>query len=173
MKPLSLLLLATVLVACDDDANPFIPQLDVRGNYSLHELTFDPQGTLPQIDLRARTTSTIPRLVLVAGGRAQLVFEDPATGLVTTADAGYSITSAGDVRVDFDAGSSLYRGAFLSRQMTFAYDSAQRSLTFTGTSPDGVDRTRLIALVPEWEDEQLFDPVPGTLRVVYRASTTP
>ena len=168
MKALPLLLAAALLAGCDDDSDPIAPDLDVRGNYSLTTLTFDPQGSLPAVDLRARITGSVPRLVLVTGGRAQLVFEDPSTGLVTTAEASYAITSAGDVSVTFDEASAMYRGSFLSRRMTFAYDSAQHALTFTGASPDGIDRQRLIAAVPEWAQEQLFDPVPGTLQVTYR-----
>jgi hypothetical protein len=171
MKTVPLLLLAAVLLGCEGD-DPSAPEIDVRGNYTLTELTFDPQGSLPQIDLRTRISGSLPRLVLVTAGRAQLVFEEPTTGLVTTANANYAITSAGGVRVDFEEAGSLYRGTFLSRNMTFAYDSIQRSLTFSGTSPDGVDRARLIALAPELQGEQLFDPVPGTLRVVYRVSAT-
>ena len=174
MKTLRALLLATTLVACDDDgpSGPRTPDVDARGNYSLTELTFDPQGSLPQVDLRARTTSTIPRLVLVSGGRAQLVFEDPATGLVSTADADYTITSTGDVSIEFTDASNAHRGSFLSKRMTFTYDATARTLTFAGTPTEGIERSRLLALVPEWQDEQLFDPVPGTLRVVYRASAT-
>jgi hypothetical protein len=169
MKALPLLVAAVLLAGCDDDSNPTVPpDLDVRGNYSLTTLTFDPQGSLPAVDLRARITGTVPRLVLVNDGRAQLVFEDPSTGLVTTANASYSITSAGDVSVTFDETSTLHRGSFLSRRMTFVYDSAQHTLAFTGASPDGIDRQRLIAAVPEWSQEQLFDPVPGTLQVIYR-----
>jgi hypothetical protein len=171
MKALQFLLAAALLCGCDDDSDPTAPDLDVRGNYSLAALTFDPQGSLPAVDLLARITGSIPRLVLVTGGRAQLVFEDPSTGLVTTADASYSITNSGDVSVSFDEGSTMYRGSFLSRRMTFAYDSAQRSLTFAGASPDGIDRQRLLAVVPEWAQEQLFDPVPGSLQVIFRVDT--
>ena len=172
MKAMRFLLLAGLLGGCDGD-DPAAPDLDVRGNYTLTELTFDPQGLLPNIDLRARITTTIPLLVLVTNGRAQLIFEDLSTGLVTTADASYTITREGGVRVDFGESSSLQRGTFLSRSMTFTYDEGARSLTFAGTSPDGIDRQRLLTLAPEWSQEQLFDPVPGTLRVVYRVEVTP
>jgi hypothetical protein len=172
MKTLRIVMAAALLSACDGDSEPLIPDIDVRGNYALTELSFDPQGSLPNVDLRARTSLTIPRLVLVSDGRAQLIFEDPSTGLVSTADAVYAITPQGDVRVDFGESATAQRGIFLSRRMTFTYDQSIRSLIFAGSSPDGVDRQRLVALVPEWAQEQLFDPVPGTLRVVYRATTT-
>lgn len=166
---LALLLLAVLPSACDDDDGPVAPDLDVRGNYALAELSFDPQGSLPAVDLLARIPSTIPRLVLATNERAQLVYEDLSTGLVTTAAASYAITTAGDVRVTFDEG-SLHRGSFLSRTMTFTFGEQPRTLTFAGASPDGIDLQRLLRLVPEWKEEQLFDPVPGTLRVVYRVN---
>lgn len=172
MKIWWLIVVPALLSACDSD-DPLSPDIDVRGNYTLAELSFDPQGLLPNVDLRARITTTIPRLVLVSDGRAQLVFQDPASGLVTTADASYAITRDGAVRIDFGGSSSLQRNMFLSQRMNFTYDEADRSLTFAGTSPDGVDRQRLLTLVPEWSPEQLFDPVPGTLRVVYRVEATP
>ncbi len=172
MKSLSLLLAAALLGACEGN-DPIVPDLDVRGTYTLMELSFDPQGSLPNVDLLVRLATSIPRLVMANNGRAQLVFEDPATGLVTTAAATYAITRSGEVTVDFGESSSLQRATFLSKRMTFDYDEAGRSLTFAGTSPDGVDRQRLLAVVPEWSDEQLFNPVPGTLRAVYRVQVTP
>lgn len=168
-KVLALLLVTALPIACDDDDGPVAPNLDVRGNYALAELSFDPQGSLPAVDLLARIQTTVPRLVLATNRRAQLVYEDLSTGLVTTADASYEITIAGDVRVTFEQG-SLYRGSFLSRVMTFTFTEQPRTLTFNGTSPDGIDLDRLLRLVPEWREEQLFDPVPGTLRVVYRVN---
>ena len=40
-------------------------------------------------------------------------------------------------------------------------------LEYLEEAPDGVRRGRLIELVPEWADEQLLDPVPGVLQVVF------
>ena len=172
MKALHFMLAAALLGGCGDDSDPAAPDLDVRGNYAMAELTFDPQGSLPGVDLRARISRNVPRLVLATDGRAQLVFEDPATGLVTTANASYTIAEPNRVSVSFDEASTMYRGSFLSRRMTFTYDPSQRTLVFAGASPDGVDRQRLLAAVPEWAQEQLFDPVPGTLQVIFRASAS-
>ena len=141
----------------------------MRGNYTLTELTFDPQGSLPTTDLRSRIVVNVPRLVLANSGLAQLVAEDPATGLVTTAGATYAVLDSTHVRVTFDEGETMFRGSFLSRRMTFTYDPTSRTLSFDGASPDGVDRQRLIATVPEWQQEQLLNPVPGTLHIVFRA----
>ena len=172
MRKLALALFVPLVLACGDDSDPVgAPDLDVRGNYQMTELSFDPQGTLPGVDLRARITGTVPRLVLANAGRAQLVYEDPTTGLVTTVEATYEVTRTGDVRLTFPTSTSLQSGIFLSRVMTFGYDEEQRALTFEGSSPDGVSRQQLLALVPEWSQEQLFDPVPGSLRVAYRVNT--
>lgn len=163
---LAVLAAATLLAACDDNGtNP--PDLNVRGTYLLTELSFDPQGSLPAVDLLARLqTATIPRLVIGTSGRAQLVFENPSSGLITIAPASYDITSAGDVRIDFGSGSNtLYRTVMLSEEMTFAFDSTAHTLRFSAESPDGIDRESLLDLVPEWVGEQLFDPVPGLLIV--------
>ena len=164
-------LLAVALLSGCGDSDPTAPRVDVRGNYTLTELTFDPQGSLPATDLRSRIEVTIPRLVLANNGLAQLIAEDPATGLVTTADASYPVLDSTHVRVTFDEGETMFRGSFLSRRMTFDYNHSARTLTFSGASPDGVDRARLIATVPEWQQEQLLDPVPGTLHVVFRPGT--
>ena len=172
MRNLAFALFVPLLLACGDDGPSGVPDLDARGNYVLTELSFDPQGTLPGVDLRARITGTLPRLVLATGGQAQLVYEDATSGLITTVDATYAPTRAGEVRITFPTSTSLQAGSFLSRTMTFAYDGTNRALIFEGTSPDGVSRQQLLALVPEWAQEQLFDPVPGTLRVVYRVNPT-
>lgn len=170
MRNLAFALFVPLLMACGGDGPSGVPDLDARGTYVLTELSFDPQGLLPSVDLRARITGTLPRLVLATGGQAQLVYEDPATGLITTVDATYQPTRAGEVRITFPTSTSLQAGIFLSRTMTFSFDETNRALTFEGTSPDGVSRQQLIALVPEWTAEQLFDPVPGTLRVIYRVN---
>jgi hypothetical protein len=162
---------AAALSACGDSSDPIqVVDVDVRGTYDLTALKFDPQGSLPEVDLKSRITGTIPRLTLASNGLAQLVFVDPETGLVTLSNATYSVTAAGAVKLDFGTANTLYTKTLLSRNMTFSYTSATRTLTFAGTSPDGVSRTRLIQLAPEWKDEQLFDPVPGTLTVIFQAS---
>jgi hypothetical protein len=165
------LAVAVVAIAagCDDTDDPTqVIDIDARGTYELTELTFDPQGVLPKVDLRSRITGTIPKLTLATNGQAQLVFEDPETGLITVSDATYDVTNAGAIRLDFGSSNSLYDRTFLSREMTFDYTSDPASLTFSAASPEGVSRERLLQLVPEWEDEQLLDPVPGTLTVVFR-----
>ena len=158
--------------ACSDTDNPIqVVDVDVRGTYDLTALKFDPQGVLPEVDLRSRISGSIPRLVLAANGQAQLAFVDPETGLITLSNATYTQTGTGKVRIDFGSANTLYTKTFLSRQMTFDYSSTTHTLSFAAASPDGVTRTRLLQLVPEWDDEQLLDPVPGTLTVTFVAAT--
>lgn len=162
MQVFRLLPVVLVLLSCSGDAaGP--SRTEVQGTYQLTTLMFDPQGSLPAVDLLARMDGAIPRLVLAPAGQAQLVFEDPETGLITTANGTYSTPQAA-VRIDFGTGDE-HQTVLLSRRMTFASDEAATSLTFDGASPDGVARDRLVQLVPEFADEQLLDPVPGQLSV--------
>lgn len=155
-------LAALMLAGCGDASGP--SRTEVAGTYLLTALTFDPQGTLPAVDILARLDGEAPRLVLAPAGEAQLVFEDPATGLITTTNGTYS-TPQGAVRIDFGS-NTAFRNVLLSRRMTFDETTAG-TLVFDALAPDGVDRARLIELVPEFANEQLLDPVPGQLTVVF------
>lgn len=156
------LLAVTLLCACGGDpSGPSRPEL--AGTYALTELRFDPRGVLPEVDLLPRVSGA-PRLVLAPGGEAQLVFEDPATGLVTTVTGAYSTPDQG-ARIDFGSDTG-FRQILLSRRMLFTF-AAPGTLTFQGEAPDSVQRERLVTLVPEWAEEQLLDPVPGRLTVVF------
>lgn len=155
-------LLAAMLVGCGGDpAGPSRPEL--AGTFTLSELRFDPQGVLPEVDIRARMDLTDVHLVLVPDGRAQLRYIDGDTGLLTAVEAAWS-SPAGGVRVHFRAGPAL-RATLLSPRMTFDLAPDPDVLIFDGDAPDGVDRQRLVELVPEWAGEQLLDPVPGRLLV--------
>ncbi|HSJ06151.1 MAG TPA: hypothetical protein VK936_05575 [Longimicrobiales bacterium] len=166
MRLTSLVLAAALLAGCGGDASG-PSRSDAAGTYFLTTLAFDPQGVLPEVDILARVGGDVPRLVLAPGGEAQLVFEDPATGLITIANGTYSTPQSG-VRVDFGA-TTTYSSVLLSRRMTFDAGSGG-TLTFQGTAPDGVARQRLLQLVPEFAGEQLLDPVPGELTVVFTRS---
>jgi hypothetical protein len=163
MRAFRFMPLVMLVLACGGDAaGPSRPE--VAGSYQLTTLTFDPQGSLPVVDILPRLAGAVPRLILAPGGEAQLVFEDPQTGLITTTNGSYS-TPQSAVRIDFGA-NTAFRTVLLSRRMTFAADDAA-TLRFDGTSPDGVTRERLIELVPEFAGEQLLDPVPGQLIVEF------
>jgi hypothetical protein len=163
---------AALFAACGDSDSTGVVSIDARGSYDLSTLRFDPQGSLPDTDLRTSITGTIPKLTLATNGQAQLVFTDPATGLITVSNATYSVTSAGIVKLDFGTANTLYRTVFLSRNMSFTYNATAKTLTFAGTSPDGVSRARLIQVATEFQNEQLLDPVPGVLTVAFTASAT-
>jgi hypothetical protein len=166
MRRIGLGLVAILLIGCGGDSvGP--PRAEVAGTYLLTALAFDPQGSLPEVDILPRVTGAVPRLVLAPGGQAQLVFEHPTTGLITVANGTYT-TPASGVRVDF--GTDLgYRSVLLSRLMTFDSGTGN-TLTFAGPSPEGVSRQRLLELVPEYAGEQLLDPVPGQLTVRFTRS---
>ena len=155
-----------LLSACGDSSGPSTDS-QFMGTYVVTTLTFDPQGILPAVDILARLEGDVPRLVLARDGQSQLVFEDPATGLITTANGTYSTTSS-SVRLDFGT-DTAFRTVLLSRRMTFSGDGGA-TLTFDAAAPDGVDRARLLQLAPEFADEQLLDPVPGQLTVVFTRS---
>lgn len=167
---IALLAGAALLWGCGGDpSGPSNPEL--VGTYALTDLRFDPQGMLPEVDLRARLQVTDVHLVLAPDGQAQLRFTDAVTGFLTTVDATYSTPTAG-ARIHFDPGPGL-RTVLLSSRMTFAYSPAAGTLLFDSTAHDGVDRQRLLELVPEWSEEQLLNPVPGRLVVEFtRASPT-
>lgn len=157
------LLALVTLFACGDASGP--SRSDAAGTYVLTSLAFDPQGVLPAVDILARLEGdAAPRLVLAPAGEAQLVFEDPVSGLITTTNGTYSTPQDG-VRIDFGQ-NDAFRDVLLSRRMTFEV-AADGVLTYDASAPDGVSRARLIELVPEFADEQLLDPVPGQLTVVF------
>jgi hypothetical protein len=162
MRSVMTVLAAATLLGCGDASGP--SRSEVAGTYFLTTLTFDPQGVLPAVDILARLEGDVPRLILAPAGEAQLVFEDPESGLITTTNGAYS-TPEGGVRIDFGQNSG-FRDVLLSRRMTFSAAS-ETILTFDASAPDGVPRARLLELVPEFIGEQLLDPVPGQLTVTF------
>lgn len=173
MKRYSLLALATMTaltVACDDDpTEPRLDRAEVAGAYVMTELSFDPQGSLPEVDILDRVEAQSPELRLTTGGLAQLVFTDPSTGLLVSADGTFATTLTA-VEVTFQNGEP-FATFLMSQRVLLDFSANERSLIFDGEPTGGIQRDRLRALVPEFEDEQLEDPVPGELRVVFEAPT--
>lgn len=160
--------LALAVLACGDSGNePELPRGDVAGVYDLSVLTFDPQGqALGTVDIRSRLgQDQTPSLNLSADGRAQLIYQDPQSGFIEQVPADFS-TGNGTVRVVFAEGTTKYRQILLPSSITFLYDEEAGTLTFSGISD--ASRARLQTLVPEWKDEPLSDPVPGTLTIVFK-----
>jgi len=172
MRAFRLLLCAALLPACGDDVayEPATVPPGLLAGYTMTQLRFDPQGSIPDIDLRARLEGTLPQLVIARNARAQLVFTDPETGLVTISNAEYEVLRDDRVRITFDDGSPLFRRIMLSERMSFTWDPNGGTLVFSDRSPDGVPRQRLLQLAPELAGEQLFDPVPGQLTVVFESN---
>ncbi len=163
-----------LLLGCGGDSptGPALPFSAVAGLYDLGALTFDPAGSLPAMNIKPRLTGVVaPQLNLSNTGTAQLVFRDPVSGEFKTAAGKYT---TGDSTVTITWNDNEPYGLFLlSKRMSYQFSTSGSGgvqLSFSGTSPDGVSRARLVGLVPEWQDEQLFDPVPGTLSVVFTLS---
>ena len=153
-------------VGCGGDGSS-ATGLDIQelvGTYSLTRLSFDPQGALPDADILV-ALGTSPELIVTANQQAQIVYQDPISGLFTTISATAKTTARG-LRLTF-SGNSLYADLLLSRNMEFAFSASTGTLAFDDESPDGVSRQRLVRLIQAWENEQLFDPVPGRLRVTF------
>jgi hypothetical protein len=157
------------LAACGDGGTgPVLDTALVTGTYNLTTLSFDPQGSLPAID--ALEIGTQPQLIIAPSGTAQIVYQDPSTNLFTTVSGSFRTTVDG-ARVTFDD-TSPYATLLLSRRMDFVLDTitTPRRLLFGAAAPDGVNRARLIELAPELANEQLLNPVPGDLAVIFTRS---
>jgi hypothetical protein len=159
------ILLLGGLSACEDaPTEPILEVEAVSGIYSMTVLRFDPDGSLPENNLLPPTVNAA-QLNLTAAGQAQVVWVNPATGLVVTVSGTYETTTSG-VRIQFAEGAP-YAQLLLSREMSFTYSGDAEVLTFDGASPDGVNRARLFELAPTLASEQLHDPTPGRLRITF------
>lgn len=158
----AVLLAFLTLAACDDGpSEPVLDRSEVAGTYALTAFTFDPQGSLPAVDVAATFGASVPAQMFVFDdGRLQFVAQEAGGGLIT-ADGAYNTTASG-IRITF-AENTRFRDLLLSRVMAFDY--AAGTLTFSGPAPEGVPRARLVALFPQLADEQLLDPVPGSLQI--------
>lgn len=163
---LSILLGFLGLSACGSDGPSVTgPDLnDLVGTYALTQLTFDPQGALPEVDLLA-VLGTSPDLIVASDKQAQIVYQDTISGLFTTISATAKTTKT-SLRLTF-SGNSSYADLILSRTMDFTVVEGISRLVFDGEAPDGARRQKLTRLVQDWQDEQLFDPVPGRLKVTF------
>ena len=156
-----------MMPACDGDRDPFqVEQIELRGQYELTQLSFDPQGVLPLVELKDRVGTNLPRLVLAQNLRAQLIVTD-TLGLTSLANGTYASTHADSVQLDFGTNPSIYGRILMSQSMRFFRSEGSASLTFSGAHPEGLERARLLELVPEFEGEQLLDPVPGILTITF------
>jgi hypothetical protein len=160
---LAVVAIAAAATACGGEpSTPLRPER--AGTYVMTELSFDPMGVLPQVDVLARLGAVAPQLLLTPRGDAQLIVRDPDTGLIISSTGRYTTPQTG-VRIDFGEGTA-HRDVLLPRRIVLAAE-ADGSLTFDEDVLDGVSRQRLVQLVTEWAGEQLLDPVPGRLTVTF------
>jgi len=160
----AVLLLPTLLAvgACGDSGptEPRIDQTAVLGTYTMTQLSFDPEGSLPASDILPLLAEA-PTLNLTAANQVQILMRDPVTSLIVTINGTYQTTTTG-VQIDF-AENSQYAQLLLPVRIDLTFNQQAGTLSFSGTAPNGVGRAQLIALVPALANEQLFDPTPGVL----------
>lgn len=160
---------ALVMGACGDDDpsrpdEPDLTRADVAGQYEMTQLSFDPQGSLPEVDLLARLdNSDLPDLRLYSTeDSVQLVFIDPEDDVALRIVPGTYDLGDEDVTIQLESSLDASR-LLLPPQLRYGFDPENETLAFTGTIQ--ADTTRLFALVPEWSGEPVTNPLPGTLSV--------
>ena len=167
--PVAALFVGIVLsaVACSSSTVPDdSSELEaVVGTYTVTTLRFNPQGSLPDQDILEALEVETVQLILTLNRAAQIAFLDPVTQLFVTVQGSFQMIGEG-LRVQWDANGPFGELLF-SRTMDFSFDSDAGTLSFDADAPDGVSRARLVELVPAFEGEQLLDPTPGRLRVVF------
>ena len=171
MRRILTLLCIVVALGCDDDDGPSGPVLSsdaVVGVYDLDVFTFDPQGSLPAIDLRGRLSASLIPQLIVARDSFQLVYRDPETGLVRTPSGTYTLTRTG-IQLNFRTMAEAQE-LLLPQRPSFTFEEGEeRSLSFDQSV--GVPLARYRTLAPEHADEPLANPVPGALRLRFVTET--
>jgi hypothetical protein len=161
---LSALVLLSAAACGDSGSDPVGIDLElVVGSYDLAALRFDPQGSLSEVDILPVLGQDNVQLILTSSRTAQVVYQDPISGLFTTIPGSFRTTEAG-IRLEF-AQNATYQQLLLSRRMDLVLTGT--TLALDGAAPDGVSRARLLELVPAFEGEQLLDPTPGALVVSF------
>ncbi len=147
----------------DDDGSPFEPGLDpevVAGVYDITRMTFDPNGSVPEVDIAERLDPAVrPQLVVALDRTFQLAYIDPTTKKIITVDGSYA-TLVDGLRLDFPSPEAA-RHVLLPQRLDLVYAGTTETLSFEGEV--NADLSRLVELVPEFEQEQFPDPVRGEL----------
>lgn len=162
----ALAVLAPALSACggDDPTEPGIDPELVAGIYTPTVLGFDPQGSLQEVNLLDGIGQEIVPFLSVATNRSfQFLFIDNQTKEVVVASGTYE-TLTGGIRLTFKNATDARR-LLLPTTLDLSFDELAGTLSFTGDV--SAPRARLFELVPEWANEPLADPVPGTLTVEF------
>lgn len=161
------LLFLAALTACGSNKSTTGPTLDpalVEGLYAPTALSFDPQGSLPVVSLLDSISQQIqPELWVGTKGGFEFLFFNSQSRLPDVANGTYSMLENG-VRLNFQNLSDAEK-LLLPQQLDLTFDQNAGTLSFNGTIQ--APRTRLFQLVPEWQNEPLTDPVPGTLVVEF------
>jgi hypothetical protein len=170
----ALFAVAVGLAACGDDHGPSGPELGVEavaGVYAPSTFTFDPQGSAPPANvLEALVSGGVrPDLNIALTGDFDIFFRDPSDGNLVFLEGRLEAIQGG-VRLTFDDQADANR-VVLPRVLSLTFDEDEGTLSFTGTAQ--VSRTRLLQLFPDlYQNEQFFDPTPGTLTLVYTRVTS-
>lgn len=166
---LAFLALAVVLAACGDRATSTGPTLDptlVEGFYTPTVLSFDPQGSLPVANLLDAIGQEVqPYLFIGTDGRFTFLFVDQQTGRPALVEGSFKMLEDG-IRLSFDNTSDAAT-LLLPQNLDLTFDQNAGTLSFSGSIQ--APRSRLFQLVPDWQNEPLTDPVPGTLTVEFTA----
>ena len=167
--PLALLGAAVALGGCDDES-PLDVGLgpdDVAGVYDITEMSFDPDGSVPGVDILERIDDgdITPRLTIYRGNdRFQIAYntpeDPPGIGII---EGEYEVIADG-VRLTFDSELDANK-LILPVRLDLAYFGLDGVLSFDGSVNVNLDS--LVELVPEYEEEQFPDPVRGRLVIKF------
>ncbi|HEX6939272.1 MAG TPA: hypothetical protein VF158_07655 [Longimicrobiales bacterium] len=168
-RPLWMVLVGAAAVAggCSDEGSPLEPTLEpdvVAGVYDITRMTFDPDGSIPEVDIAQRLDPTVrPQLVVALDLTFQLAYIDPATKKIITVDGEYE-TLVDGIRLKFPSRDASQQ-ILLPPELDLVYAAEAATLAFQG----GVDAdlARLVALAPEYAEEQFPDPVRGELDIEF------
>lgn len=167
---LGAVLIAMALTAsgCSDDrgTGPRVDRSEVAGIYHLSALTFDPRGSLPEVDIIDRLEEAdLPELILSRSDDTfQSITRDPSSGRFIAVDGKYTYRNR-VVRLQFPRATDAER-LLLPQNPDFEFNSSESTLTYRADTEASLSRLR--DLVPEYLDEQLPDPVLGELYLVFR-----
>ncbi len=161
------LLALAALAACGSDRSTTGPTLDaslVEGFYTPTVLSFDPQGSLPPTNLLDAIGQQIqPYLFVGTDGRFMFLFIDNQTKLPALVEGSYRTIENG-IRLSFNNANQAEM-LLLPKDLDLTFDQNAGTLSFSGTIQAPL--ARLFQLVPDWQNEPLADPVPGTLTVEF------
>lgn len=172
-RPLQIALVGAAVVfgGCSDERSPFAPRLDpenVVGVYHIVHFSFDPDGSIPGVDIAERLDPAIPpQLVVALDLTFQFAFRDPATKRFETINGNYETLVEG-VRFNFQSRQDSEK-LLMPQRLDLTYSEEAGKLSFDGSVTVALDR--LVEFVPEYGEEQFPNPVRGRLKIEFRRSS--